>query len=75
MKLNEIVAALEGASNRLIDAERLSEGDLHQLERHYGELAKLAAKGRRVTESHSIEEARARHADKGPGRRSARTAK
>ena len=28
MKLNEIVAALEGASNRLIDAESLSEDDL-----------------------------------------------
>ena len=75
MKLNEIVAALEGASNRLIDAERLSEDDLHQLERHYGELAKLAAKGRGVTESHSIEEARARHATKGSRRSSARTSK
>jgi low affinity Fe/Cu permease len=70
LKLNEIVAALEGASNRLIDAEELSEEDLRKLERHYGELARLASTSRNLTESHSIEEARARHREKhGPRRR------
>jgi low affinity Fe/Cu permease len=64
MKLNEIVAALEGASNRLIDAEEFSERELRALEKHYGELAELAHKDADVTESHSIEEARQRHSTK-----------
>jgi low affinity Fe/Cu permease len=64
LKLNEIVAALEGASNRLIDAEDLPEKDLEKLERHYGELADLAANDRDLTQSHSIEEARHRHSAK-----------
>src|SRR5215470_4218574 len=42
LKLNEIVAALEGASNRLIDVEALSEKDLDTLHRHFHELAALA---------------------------------
>jgi low affinity Fe/Cu permease len=69
LKLNEIVAALEGASNRLIDAQALPEKDLEKLERHYGELAHLAAGDRDLTQSHSIEEARHRHTAKQHGRR------
>ena len=65
LKLNEIVAALEGASNRLIDADRLSEKELTALQKHYGELARLAKKDVDVTESHSVEEARERHSEKG----------
>ena len=61
IKLNEIVAALEGASNRLIDAESLSEDELQALEQYYAELAKLADKEGNVRVSHSVEEARARH--------------
>ena len=34
-KLNELVAALKGASNRLIDVEELSEEELQVLHRHY----------------------------------------
>jgi low affinity Fe/Cu permease len=64
LKLNEIVAALEGASNRLIDAQALPEKDLEKLERHYGELAHLAAHDHDLTQSHSIEEARHRHSAK-----------
>jgi len=64
IKLNEIVAALEGASNRLIDAESLSEDELRILETYYSELSKLAAKEGNVTVSHSVEEARARHTAK-----------
>jgi low affinity Fe/Cu permease len=61
IKLNEIVAALEGASNRMIDAESLSEEELRTLEQYYGELAMLAQKEGNVRVSHSVEEARARH--------------
>src|SRR4051812_14637276 len=61
LKLNEIVAAIEGASNRLIDVEDLSEAELRVLHQHYQELSEMAAKEVRLTESHSIDEARARH--------------
>lgn len=71
LKLNEIVAALDGASNRLIEAESFSEEELDTLRSHYKELAALARKDARVTESHSVEEARHRHGAK-RGRDSAR---
>jgi low affinity Fe/Cu permease len=64
LKLNEIVAALHGASNRLIEAERFSEKDLETLQKHYKELAALARAEEDVTESHSVEEARERHSTK-----------
>ena len=67
LKLNEIVAAIEGASNRLIDVEGLSEEEIDTLHGHYGELAKLAGKTASVLESHSIEEARGRAAAKARG--------
>ena len=69
LKLNEIVAALEGASNRLIEAENFSERDLTTLGKHYRELAKLARETGDVTESHSVEEARERHTAKHRHRR------
>lgn len=61
LKLNELVAAIEGASNRLIEVEALSEEDLKALRNHYGELAKLARDEGDLTKSHSVEEARSRH--------------
>jgi len=64
LKLNEIVAAMEGASNRLISVEDLSEEELHVLHTHYQRLADMAKNDRRVTESHSVAEAEARHAFK-----------
>ena len=64
LKLNEIVAAIQGASNHLIDVEDLSEKDIEALRKHYGELARLAAKTSNVLESHSIEEARDRSESK-----------
>ena len=64
MKLNEIVAAVEGASNRLVDVESLSEKELDTLHLHYAELATLARSAAHITESHSVEEARARHSAK-----------
>jgi low affinity Fe/Cu permease len=61
LKLNEIVAAIEGASNRLIDVEDLSEKELDTLHRHYRKLARMAKRDDHITKSHSIEEAEARH--------------
>ncbi len=61
LKLNEIVAALEGASNRLISIEDLSEEELHVLHTHYMRLADMAKRDLDLKVSHSIEEAEARH--------------
>jgi low affinity Fe/Cu permease len=64
LKLNELVAAIEGASNRLIDVESLSEEELEILRRHYRHLYAMAKKEESLTRSHSIEEAETRHASK-----------
>src|SRR5689334_17623285 len=56
LKLNELVAAVEGASNRLIDAEDLTEDELELLHRFYAELVTLAKKDRNLSKSHSVEE-------------------
>jgi low affinity Fe/Cu permease len=61
LKLNEIVAALEGASNRLIDVEDFTEEEIKTLHKYFQELAKMAKKDFSLTQSHSIEEAEARH--------------
>ena len=61
LKLNEIVAALEGASNRLIDVEDLTEEEIKTLHTHYQRLVAMAKKDLQLTQSHSIEEADARH--------------
>ena len=61
LKLNELVAAVEGSSNRLIDIEDLSEQDLRVLHEHYKELARMAQAESSVTQSHSVDEAAQRH--------------
>ena len=61
LKLNELVAVLEGASNRLIDVESLSEHDLQVLHAHYRRLAAMAKESANIGESHSIDEAERRH--------------
>src|SRR5262245_4594692 len=61
LKLNELVAAIEGASNRLINCEDLSEGDVRVLHRHFGRLCALAHEDGALTHSHSVEEAAVRH--------------
>jgi low affinity Fe/Cu permease len=61
LKLNELVAAIEGASNRMISVEDLSEEELEVIHKHYQRLAQMAAEARDIRESHSIEEAESRH--------------
>jgi low affinity Fe/Cu permease len=61
LKLNEIVAAVEGASNRLIDVEDLTEDEIRTLHTHYQRLVEMAKKDLELTTSHSVEEAEARH--------------
>jgi len=61
LKLNEIVAALEGASNNLIAVEDLTEGEIATLHTHFQKLVQMAQKDIKLTQSHSVEEAEARH--------------
>ena len=64
LKLNELVAAVKGASNRLIDVEDLSEEELQLLHRHYQRLAGLERERGHVAASHSLEAAERRHVAK-----------
>src|SRR4051794_3432107 len=64
LKLNELVAAVHGASNRLISVEDLSEREAELLRRHYGKLVELAKHDEDLTASHSVEEASHRHRTK-----------
>src|ERR687894_2166419 len=54
LKLNEIVAAMEGASNRLIDVEDLSEPEIEALRNYYKRLIELARQDDLLTMTHSI---------------------
>jgi len=64
LKLNELVASLKGPSNRLVDVEDLTEGELEILSAFYRNLAQLAKKERDLSVSHSIEEAKELHRSK-----------
>ena len=57
LKLNELVAAMGGASNRLISAEDLTEDEVKILREHFRKLVELAREEGDITCSHSIEEA------------------
>ena len=61
LKLNELVAAVQGASNRLINVESLTEAELKILHAHYCRLVELARSDHDLTLSHSVEEAAHRH--------------
>ncbi len=61
LKLNELVAAIDSASNRLISVEDLSEEELEVLHQHYRKLALMAQEEEQIAETHSIAEATARH--------------
>jgi low affinity Fe/Cu permease len=64
LKLNEIVAALQGASNRLINVEDLTETEIRLLHAHYQRLVTIAKRDVSLTDSHSVEEADERHRTK-----------
>jgi len=64
LKLNEIIAAVQGASNRIINVEDLTEDEVRTLHRRYARLVALARETGELTGSHSVEEATSRHAGK-----------
>ena len=57
LKLNELIACNERASNRLVDIEDLSEEELEKIKKFYIKLSKLAEKENDVGSSHSLSEA------------------
>jgi low affinity Fe/Cu permease len=72
LKLNEIIAAMQGASNRLVDVEDLTESEIEVLHKHYQQLVLMAKHDTKLTETHSVEEAELRHKVKlGKGKRAA----
>jgi low affinity Fe/Cu permease len=61
IKLNELLASHELASNRIVDIEDISEEEMEVLEKYYQKLAVLAQKAKSIEESHSLSEAQMRH--------------
>ena len=64
IKLNELLAAHELASNRVVAVEDFDEADLETLRTFYCELALMAEKEGGVKKSHSLDEAKQVHARK-----------
>jgi low affinity Fe/Cu permease len=58
IKLNELIAAHEKASNRIVDIEDLSEKELDQLHIYYEKLADFAEDDVDIHTSHSIDAAK-----------------
>ncbi|MBL7700315.1 MAG: low affinity iron permease family protein [Chitinophagaceae bacterium] len=57
LKLNELIAASEGCSNRMVDIEDITEAELDQLHKFYAKLSDLAKKDSDIHTSHSIDAA------------------
>jgi len=57
LKLNELIAAHERASNRMVDIEDLTEAELDQLHKFYVTLSSLAKQETDIHCSHSIDAA------------------
>lgn len=61
LKLNELVAAHEFASNRLVDVENMTEEELKVIQKYYARLKKDTQKEESLQQSHSIDEANRQH--------------
>lgn len=68
LKLNELLASHEGASNRMVNIEDLTEGELDQLYKFYIRLSDLAEKENDLTRTHSIDAAAENQKRKSKGR-------
>ncbi len=64
LKLNELIAANELASNRMVDIEDLTEEELDQLHAFYVKLAELTKRESDLHISHSIDAANKVHKEK-----------
>ncbi len=61
LKLNELLASHQGASNRMVDIEDLTEKELDHLHRFYVQLSDLAEQEDDLTCTHSIDAAQENH--------------
>ena len=64
LKLNELIACEERASNRLVVIEDLSQEELEILKKFYIRLSELAEQENDLFSSHSVDEATGRHKHK-----------
>ena len=64
LKLNELIASDEKASNRLIVVENLTQDELEVLKKFYVKLSELAKNENDLHTSHSVDEAGDLHAEK-----------
>ena len=64
LKLNELLAATKGASNRLINAQDFSEKEIRLIHQFYCLLAEKAKADNDLGETHSVEEAEDNHHEK-----------
>ena len=64
LKLNELVACSEFASNRLIDIEDMTEKEMEVVKKYYAKLAELSKQAQNLHESHSLDEAQENHDEK-----------
>jgi len=61
LKLNELIACHERASNRLVDIEDLTEEELERIKKFYIKISDLAEQENDVSSSHSLNEAENLH--------------
>ena len=61
LKLNELLASHQGASNRMVDIEDLTEEELDQLHKFYVKLYMLSQNENDLTCTHSIDAAKENH--------------
>ncbi|GAA4908709.1 low affinity iron permease family protein [Mucilaginibacter defluvii] len=61
LKLNELIASHQGASNRMVDIEDLNEEELDKLHKFYEQLSDLAEKEDDILCTHSIDAANDNH--------------
>ncbi len=57
LKLNELIAANEFTSNRLVDSEELTEEELLVIKKYYKRLASITKQEDSIFTSHSVDEA------------------
>ena len=61
LKLNELVAAHEFASNRLVNVEGMTEEELKVIQKYYLKLSEFSKSEESLQQSHSIDEAHQKH--------------
>jgi len=61
LKLNELVASNEAASNRLVNVEGMTEDELKVIQKYYLKLSEFTKRQDTLQQSHSIDEIHEEH--------------